>query len=167
MNPKDYYYNHYRPQFEEWVKKSQAHEHPGEGVYISIQNLNKQNLSHIPQEDYMLFYCALTCTVLIDQVMYTYFKDDYPRFQQMTRYPKIEYGITNINANPWAITHSGVGLTTLEKFIEFFVADLKEFFKQHKFQSATWEAVKEAMLADKDVVSGPRGEIFKKVLEKN
>lgn len=149
------------------MKKSQAHEHPDEGVYIPIQDLRPENLSHIPKEDYMLFHCVLACTVLIDQVMYTHFKEDNPEFQRMTRYPKIEYGITNINVNPWAITHSGIGLTTLEKFIEFFIADLKEFFEQYEFKHATWEAVKAVMLADKDVVSGSRGEIFKKVLEKN
>ena len=78
----------------------------------------------------MLFHCALACTVLIDQIMYTHFRKDYSKFQQMTRYPKIEAGITGINVNPWLITHSGIGLTTLEKFIEFFVVDLKEFFTE-------------------------------------
>ena len=165
MNPKEYYYNRFRDQFAEFVRKSKAHEHPREGVYISIQDLNKENFSHIPSEDYMLFHCALACTILIDQVMYTYFEDDYPRFQQMTLYPKIEYGITNINVKPWAITHNGIGLTILERFIEFFVSDLKGFFTQNKFEKATWQAVKSAMTADNDVINGPRGEIFKKVLE--
>jgi len=164
MNPKDYYYNRFRPHFDEWMKKSQAHEHPGEGIYIPIQDLRPENLAHIPQEDYMLFHCALACTVLIDQIMYTHFRKDYSKFQQMTRYPKIEAGITGINVNPWLITHSGIGLTTLEKFIEFFVVDLKEFFTQNKFKQATWRAVKSAMLADKDVISGSHGEIFKKIL---
>ncbi len=167
MNPKEYYYDRFREQFAEFVKKSKAHEHPGEGVYISIQDLNKENLSHISQEDYMLFHCALACTILIDQVVYAHFKDDYPKFQQMTLYPKIEYGITNINVKPWDITHSSIGLTTLERFLEFFVQDLKEFFTKNKFQFATWEVVKSAMLNDPDVVGGVRGEIFKKVLEKN
>lgn len=166
MNPKEYYYNEFRGQFDEWVRKSKAHEHSGEGVYIPIQELRPENLSHIPKEDYMFFHCALACTILIDQVMYTHFKDDYPKFQQMTRYLKIEYGISNINVNPWTITHSGIGLTTIERFIEFFVADLKEFFQQNKFEKATWKAVKSAMLVDNDVVSGSRGEILKRVLEK-
>lgn len=167
MSPKDYYYNKFREQFSEFVRKSKAHDHSNEGVYISVQDLNQENLSHIPQEDYMLFHCALACTVLIDQVMYTHFKTDYSTFQQMTRYPKIEYGITNINVSPWAITHSGVGLTTLERFIEFFVADLRDFFEKNKFELATWGSAKAAMLADKDVVDGSRGALFRKVLEKN
>ena len=64
--------------------------------------------------------------------MYTYFKQDYSQFQQMTLYPKIEYGITNMNARPWDITHSGIGLTTLERFLDFKVVN--------------WENVKNAIL---------------------
>lgn len=165
MNPKSYYYNRFQEQLNEWVKKSSAHKHPGEGVYIPIQDLKAENLSHIPKDDYMLFHCALACTLLIDQVMYTHFKTDYPRFQLMTLYPKIEYGISNMNARPWDITHSGIGLTTLERFITFFVQDLKNFFTEQKFETATWDAVKDAMLNDKDVISSSRGEIFKKALE--
>jgi len=165
MNSKEYYYKHFRQQFNEWVKKSHAHEHPGEGIYIPIQDLTIENLSHIPKDDYMLFHCALACTVLIDQVMYSHFKKDYLKFQEMTRYPKIEAGISNINVNPWLITHSGIGLTTLERFINFFVADLKDFFAQNKFEEATWGAVKKSMLDDPAVVNGSRGEILKKVLE--
>lgn len=165
MDPKDYYYNRFREQFNEWTKKSGAHKHPGEGVYIPIQDLKTEKLSHIPKEDYMLFHCALACTALIDQVMYAHFKTDYPKFQKMTLYPKIEYGISNMNARPWDITHSGIGLTTLERFVIFFVEDLKNFFTEQKFETATWDAVKNAMLNDKDVVSGSCGEIFKKALE--
>lgn len=167
MDPKEYYYNRFRIQFNDWAKKTHAHEHPGEGVYIPIQDLRAENLSHIPREDYMLFHCALACTVLIDQVMFTHFEDDYQKFQQMTQYPKIEYGISNMNARPWDITHSVIGLTTLERFISFFAQDLREFFNSNSFKIATWGAVRKAMLNDKDVVGGSRGEIFKKELEKS
>ena len=99
--------------------------------------------------------------------MYTYFKEDYSKFQSMTLYPKIEYGISNMNARPWDITHDGIGLTTLEKFLEFFVMDLKEFFTENKFEKVSWKNVKNAMLNDKDCTSGSRGEIFKSILLKN
>lgn len=157
---KEYYYNDFRSQFNGWIKNVGP-----TGISIPIQALQSKNLTHIPQEDYMLFHCALACTVLIDQVMYTYFKEDYLRFQQMTLYPKIEYGLSNMFVRPWDITHSGIGLTTLERFDEFFVVDLKDFFATNKFETATWEAVKTAILNDEHVVSGSRGEIFKKVLE--
>ncbi len=165
MEPKEYYYSRFRGQFAEFMTRAKmTHNHPDEETYIPIQDLRQENLTHIPREDYMLFHCALAGTILINQVMYTYFKEDYPSFQAMTLYPKIEYGISNMNARPWDITHSGIGLTTLERFFDFFVQDLKEFFQQHKFQHATWEAVKSAMSNDSDVVSGSRGEIMKKIL---
>lgn len=165
MTPKDYYYNNFREQFTEFVRKSGAHKHPGEGTYIPIQDLSTDKLSHISAEERMLFFCALACTILIDQVMYAHFKEDYPKFQQMTLYPKIEYGITNINANPWDIARRGSGLTTFERFAEFFVDDLRRFFTEHKFEKTDWESVKIAMLNDHDVVRDSYGEIFKKVLD--
>lgn len=73
----------------------------------------------------------------------------------------------NMNTRPWDITHSGIGLTTLERFITFFVQDLKNFFTENKFGVATWDTLKTAILSDKDVVSGSRGAILKKALENN
>lgn len=167
MDPKEYYYNRFRSQFNEFVKKSRIHEHQGEGFYLSIRELNKENLSHIPHEDYTLFHCALACTILIDQVMYTHFKIDYPNFQKMTLYPKMEYGISSMNINPWSITHNGIGNTTFGKFIEYFVNDLKEFFAQNHFVDANWENVRTAMLNDKDVTFGRRGQVLKESLMKD
>lgn len=166
MNPKEYYYNCFREQFNEFARKANTHQHHGDGIYLSIQDLRQENLAHIPYENYVLFYCALACTVLIDQLMYTYFKKDYLKFQEMTLYPKIEYGISNINVLPWDITRDRINLATLKSFLEFFVEDLKEFFEESKFEQATWEKVKEAMLSDHDVVSGSRGELFKNILMK-
>jgi len=56
--------------------------------------------------------------------------------------------------------------------MEFFIADLREFFDKNKFQSANWEAVKNEMLKDNDIIStkygdGDYGEIFKKILERS
>jgi hypothetical protein len=168
MEAKEYYYSHFRGEFAEFLTKTKmTHTHPGEGTYIPIQDLRQENLVHIPRENYMFFHCALAGTILIDQIMYTHFKPDYPSFQAITLYPKIEYGISNINARPWDITHGGIGLIALEKFFDFFVQDLKEFFSKHKFQTATWEAVKSAMLKDPDVIGGARGEIFRKILERS
>lgn len=167
MNPKEYYYNRFRPQFNEWVSKLSLQGFVL-GIYrnIPIQFLRKENLSHIPPKDYMSFYHALAYTVLIDQVMYTYFRKDYPKFEKMTRYPKIEYGLSNTYARPWDISHGGGGITTFEQFAEFFVVDIKQFFTDYRFETATWNTVKKAMLSDGDVVGGSQGEIFRKALEK-
>ena len=112
----------------------------------------------------MLFYYALACTILIDQTMYTYFKLDYEKFKQMTLYPKIECGITNINVRPWDIIHNGFSLTTLEQFLTFFIQDIKTFFMHYEFKQATWNNVKEFMLKDKDIIKGSRGALFKEIL---
>ena len=90
MNPKDYYYTKFRQHFADFIQKSKAHKHPNEGIYVPIQELNPENLSHIPHAEQMAFIYSLAFTVLIDQVVYTHFKSDYQEFQKMTLYPKIE-----------------------------------------------------------------------------
>jgi len=167
MNPKEYYYNHFRPQFDEWINKLSSQGFVL-GIYrnIPIQFLRKENLSHISPKDNALFYYALSCTVLIDQVMYTYFKKDYSKFEQITRYPKIEYGLSNTYVLPWDISQGVVGLTAFKQFAEFFVANIKQFFTDYKFEIATWKTVKKAMLDDEHVVSSSKGDIFRKALEK-
>lgn len=164
---KEYYYSRFRRQFDAWIDKMASKGFVvGPRLNIPIQFLSQENLSHIPQEDYMFFHCTLACTVLIDEVMYTYFRKDYPKFQQMTQCPKIEYGLSNMYARPWDITHSGIGRTILERFVKFFVNDLKEFFTVNKFETATWEEVKKVMLKDEHVIGDSRGEIFKRALKK-
>lgn len=165
MDPKDYYYARFRSQFEQWVRKSNAHTHPGEGVYISIQDLRPELLSHIPNEDLMLFYCALACTILIDQVMYTYFKKDYPLFQKLTLYPKIEWSISNLNVSPWAITRKGTDLHTLEPFLKFYTSDLDEFFTNQQFMDASWNNVMASILSDRDCIGNAEGKLLKKAIE--
>ena len=163
MNPKDYYYNQFRADFAEFMAKAKmTHKHSGEGAYIPIQDLNEDTMSHLKTDSWhtMRFLYCLAFTVLIDQVIYTYFKNDYEDFQEMTLYPKIEYGISNMNARPWDIAQRAGGLTTFEKFAGFFVNDYKEFFEKQDFSSANWPKVKEAMLNDKDICFGNFGQIF-------
>ena len=157
MNIEEYYNKRFREQFNEWVKKTDAHEHPGEGIYIPHINLKSEKLSHIPKEDIPLFFCSLGWSVLIDQVMYTYFKKDYPKFQSMTLYPKIEVAITSINISPDYIFKNFL----TEDIINFFLLDLKEFFKENKFEEANWESVTNVMLEDKDVNMNIKEEIIK------
>ena len=170
MEPKDYYYNQFRSDFAEFMAKSKmAHKHPGEGVYIPIQDLNESTMSHVKTDSWhtMRFLYCLAFTILIDQVMYTYFKNDYAKFQSITLYPKIEYGISNMNAKPWDIAQHAGGLTTFEKFADFFVQDFKDFFEKQDFPNANWAKVKETMLNDRDICFGNFGEIFCKILKKS
>jgi len=163
MEPKDYYYNNFRADFAELMAKSKmAHNHAGEGVYIPIQELNENTLSHVKTDHWhtkRFLYC-LAFTVLIDQVMYTYFKSGYAKFQSITLYPKIEYGISNMNARPWDIAQRAGELTTFQKFADFFIQDFKEFFEKQNFTNVNWANVKEVMMNDKDVNPGSFGQIF-------
>jgi len=163
MESKDYYYKNFRVDFAEFMAKSKmAHQHPDEGVYIPIQDLNEKTMSHLKDDPWhtMRFLYCLAFTILIDQMMYTYFKNDYKKFQSITLYPKIEYGISNMNARPWDIAQYAGGLTTFEKFADFFAQDFKDFFEKQNFSSVNWLKVKEVMLNDKDVCGGNFGQIF-------
>jgi hypothetical protein len=162
-DPKKYYYQDFLDHFSEFVAKSNIHEHQNEGYFIFWQDINNKNLSHIPAAQRMLFIYALAFNTLIDQVMYAHFSTDYPAFQKITLYPKFELGLTNINVNPWSIAEKGWeggGLPTFEKFSEFFIQDIKDFFGKHKFSEATWEKVKKSMTADPDIDKGKYGQIF-------
>ena len=180
MEPKDYYYNQFRTDFESFWQK--VHHRPN---YVTGEPLFKfaglvkgdnpdpvhhqiDSLKDISQENLAFFLSALGCSILIDQVMYTHFKEDYSTFQKKTLYPKMWVGWTN--ANPWMVFHQNVRLPrglhkgeAIEKFSEFadfFVQDLKGFFETQKFSSANWTKVKEVMLNDKDVCDGDFGKIF-------
>ena len=65
-----------------------------------------------------------------------------------------------MNARPWDIAQRAGGLTTFEKFADFFNQDFKEFFEKQNFPSANWMKVRKVMLNDKDVCSGSFGQIF-------
>ena len=171
MEPKDYYYKDFRTDFAEFMAKSKmAHQHPGEGVYIPIQDLNENTMSHVKTDSChtMRFLYCLAFTILIDQVMYAHFKEDYSTFQKMTTYPKMQDGW--INVNPWMVFHQNVRLPrnlyegeVVDKFTEFsqfFIDDLKEFFEKQNLHNANCGKVKEVMLNDKDVCSGSFGQIF-------
>ncbi|MCK4744748.1 hypothetical protein KAS41_01665 [Candidatus Parcubacteria bacterium] len=178
MEPKKYYYKKYRKDFENFWKNV-----PNRNDYVTgeplfkfaglIKKNNFDTLSKISQENQPFFLSALGCTILIDQVIFTYFKEDYQRFQGLTKYPKMWAGW--MNANPWMVFHQNVRLprninkdkiiNEFSKFAEFFIKDLKDFFEKQNFLTASWKNVKKVMLNDKDVVSGKFGEIFKKILD--
>ncbi len=72
MTPKDYYYKQFRDDFNQFVDRSRmAHNHPHVGIYLPLNALQRENLTHVLKDNYMFFHCALAGTVLIDEVMYT------------------------------------------------------------------------------------------------
>ena len=198
MSPKDYYYNQFTSDLNALMKRVNAignHafdfvEPFSAGKYgLMIVELFKGDkdkedpLDHIPKENLGYFLSALAGTILIDQIMFAYFKEDYEKFRDMTRYPKIRWSPGwNANIKPWQLFEHRIALARelrnpkkinqFTEFIKFFVEDLKEFFGKNQFKKASWESIKNAMLNDNDIVSnkygdGDYGEIFKRVLEKS
>ena len=196
MNPKDYYYNQFASDLKELMKKVNVignHafdfvEPFSDGKYgfmiVELFKNDKQDaLDHISKENRGYFLSALAGTILIDQIMFTYFEGDYEKFRTMTLYPKIRWSPGwNANVKPWQLFEHRIalarGLQNPEKmnqfseFMEFFIADLREFFNKNKFQSSNWEAVKTEMLKEGDIMStkygdGDYGIVFKKILERN
>ena len=183
MTPKEYYYKIFPLNLNELLKKVTL---GGDGHFHIIElffdkNKKTDTLGHIPKERLSYFLSALAGTILIDQVMFTYFKEDYEIFKKMTLYPKITWSIGWCsNIKPWQLFEHRIvlarGLGNPEKnklfseFMQFFANDLIEFFSENKFEKANWNLVKKAMLNDSDIVSakygdGDYGEIFKGILE--
>lgn len=164
MNIEDYYTNKFPIHLKEWLKSSNAHPHGDEGVYISSGYLT-ENISHIPKEQLDHFYITIAFTILLDQLVYSYFKKDYPYFQKLTQYPKIEYGITNMNVRPWDIVN-GVNTKLFIDFSNFFIKEFKDFFTKYTFEEATWEKIVKIMISDKDITKGRYGSAFIITLKK-
>ena len=185
MNPKEYYYDQFPNDLKGLMSKvtlgGDSHFHILE--FFINQKTGLDVLEHIKKENLGYFLSALAGTILIDQVMFTYFKEDYEKFRGMTLYPKITWSTGwCANVKPWQLFEHRIALSRelrnpekinqFTKFIKFFAKDLKEFFEKNQFKKASWESIKNAMLNDNDIVSnkyrdGDYGKIFKRVLEKN
>lgn len=168
MIPKEYYYNQFNRDLQEMIAQSPGVHRAAKDVHIPIGEIKPEKISFESSEHRHYFFTALMLTFLIDQVMYTHFREDYDEFRKLTQYPKLEFGITGINLNPWYVSQStGINEEAFRRFAEFFIQDLREFFAEHKFTRATWDSVKAAMLSDTDVKEKIWGEIFVEILQKS
>jgi hypothetical protein len=136
------------------------------------------HLVSVPSEMHLDFLCALLYTILIDQVMYSHRHGDYPEFQAMTLYPKMDrtvgYSRTLMMANPYEVFENNIltnrGLRpeeVTERFsvwAEFIASDLCAFFTQHQVGTTTWTDVKAAMLQDPGATWGIAGAILANAL---
>lgn len=168
MTPKEYYYNQFNRDLQELITKSPGVHQAAKDVHIPIGEIKPEKISFESNEHRHHFFTALMFTFLIDQVMYTHFREDYDDFKKMTQYPKLEFGATTgINLNPWYASQlTSINEGSFKRFAEFFIQDLKEFFAEHKFTRATWDSVRAAMLSDADVKEKIWGEIFVDMLQK-
>ena len=71
----------------------EVHEHPGDppGGTLQLRSLSAENraIRGLRRESAVLFATALYFTVLVDEVMYTYFQPHYDAFESLARYPKL------------------------------------------------------------------------------
>ena len=184
MEPQDYY-NHFQEDLRVLMGKvtvgGDGHFHIVE-LFFDHSQKQQDKLASIPKDRLAYFLSALSCTILIDQVMYAHFDRDYADFRSMTLYPKVTWSIGwCANVKPWQLFEHRIALsrglknpekaTKFTEFADFFVQDIKEFFLEGKFIEANWEKIKAVMLGDADIVStkygdGDYGELFRKILEK-
>jgi hypothetical protein len=135
ITPQQYFADHFRDDFYLFIRGAHVHERDG-NLYIPIQNLKKERLSHIPGERVHMFYYALALVSLVDIIMEQYFEVDYLRFQAMTQYPKFEQGVSTLRAGPWQLAELDFKPATFQSFCRVFLDDQKNFFKTHSFKTA-------------------------------
>ena len=162
---KEYFSNDYRK-----LMELHGHSHGEKGTYISIQLLTKDNIRKITGENYPFFFCFLSLTILLDELMYTHFQNEYPTFRKATMYPKVEYGITWHHAHPWHILRTLPKGNNTERMFrqcaEIFLRECKEFFRREAIQSMTWERIQQGMRDDPDIGRDIYGSVFKDALRR-
>ena len=86
------------------------------------------------------FLISLYFTVLVDQAMHAHFSKQYPQFENLTRYPKFCYGLSQFQHNPRGILLGPIeqGVVTSREVLDLlptgmalFVDDVAEFFHDH------------------------------------
>jgi hypothetical protein len=164
---REYYYKNFPSHLQEFLNQARsAHSHNNEEISIPVGEFRSERIAHIPKDQQTFFVTACICTFLIDQLIFSHFKNDYPLFKTKTQYPKLELGITGVNLNPWTLTRFfEINEQRFETFIQFYIEDLRDFFSKETFSEASWDGVKKALMTDKDVGSGYFGERFLKFLE--
>lgn len=93
MQFSEYYGAHFRSDISAIVAGlAQIHEHDPGAIILQPLTLSSENpaVRALPEERRALFACALFLTIVADQVCYTYFPASYPRFAELTRYPKLK-----------------------------------------------------------------------------
>lgn len=97
MNFDAYYNGEFRRDVQEVVRAArgiQRHEGWDGEVIIQLPSLSRENraIAEMGSDRLAQFAVALYFTILVDEVMYTYFRGSYPRFRELTMYPKLVGG---------------------------------------------------------------------------
>lgn len=185
MTPSQYYYHHFRKDLASFWQsldncgsvsrvrqRLPSHIASQAAAHFSVVDLVARpnrglpdHLANVPREHHVDFLCALLYTILIDQVMYSHHAADYPAFQALTGYPKMDrtvgFSRTLMMANPFELIEEDVlssrdldrtvVATRFDTWVSFIASDLKGFVTQHWIGNTEWQAVRQSMLADPSV----------------
>jgi hypothetical protein len=195
MTPKEYYYTHFQTDFARFFsslnRKGSLSRRRGSLLRIGVDTLAPQSdeyfsvydfcierridhLRDISSKNYFMFSVAYT--ILIDQLMYTHFKESYPKFREITLYPKMDgsagWAGSISHANPFAIFNDDfirtrdIDFVVLQEefteYAKFILEDLEDFFDKYGEQigNINWAQVKTVMQKDRDIGCTPIGIIF-------
>jgi hypothetical protein len=96
MEFEKYYNSLFRTHYSQFISQipdeSRYHDDPERKEIITIQRSrlsNKYNyLNFLKKEEYNHFIIAMYYSILVDMVFFTYYQEDYHKFQSLTQYPK-------------------------------------------------------------------------------
>ena len=97
-------------------------------------------LEKLKSQSRAAFLICLYFTVLVDQAMHAHYSLDYPKFEELTRYPKFCYGLAQFHKNPREILYVPIkkGLANRENLesilkdgMELFVDEVTDFFQRY------------------------------------
>jgi len=131
---KGYYHNQFRADLTKFMPDTSV-PYFGHSWSTDCRGLNK-----IPIESRPTFLICLYFTVLVDQAMYTHYREYYQHFAILTQYPKFCHGLGQFQKNPRELLHVPVQKGMVDKSamekefpsgMELFVDEVLDFFKNH------------------------------------
>jgi len=141
MNIKDYYLQQFRVDFKKVELQKASNICNTDDLFFSREELQRVLKTDITAQNHPYFIFSMFITIASDQIIYTYFPDNYSEFRNYTRYPKFGYcGLGPHNENPLmivvdAVEKKIVPQETVEKLFseaaELFIAEIKDFFEKY------------------------------------
>ena len=131
---RDYYHNNFRDDLLKFLPDTEV------SYFGHTWQQNCGNLNNVDSQSRTAFLICLYFTVLVDQAMHAHFIDEYPKFEEMTRYPKFCHGLAQFHKNPREILYVPVekGLVNqsnleslLKRGMGLFVDEVIDFFQSH------------------------------------
>lgn len=160
MHPKEYYNNQFRKDLERFVSEVNNGRGLNPGMFVPV---TPQTLFNVRRSYDDLFFAALSCGMLIDQLVYSHFSEHSKRFKEETMFPQLEWSLAGPTYHPWEIGRHCRDMKVFKEFASFFASYLKDFF-DNKFSLITWKEIKIAMLSDPNILYKKYGFTFMKAV---